>query len=266
MTKPAHLLARDSHRRGRSGASMLPFLGDLTLAAGRVHEFCGPARRTAAIMLAARLAAYPPSPVIWISAGWGGDRLAGTGLARHLDPARMIFVAPKTPVDILWSAEQALRGSCARLVVIEVAEAPSMTAVRRLHLAAEGDEDLGITETAPPLGLILSPGDGGAPGIETRWHMAPAHGQDALPGPAPDGHGRDIRFGVPAPAWHLSRRRARALPPRSWTVTPLAADTATRPVQQRSAAMGSAQAAPERVGWAETGYQLTPLNTQLTEV
>ena len=51
-----------------------------------------------------------------------------------------------------------------------------------------------------PLGLILTPGEGGAPGVDSRWHMAPAH----TPG----------RLG-----WTLSRRRARTLPPATWAVT-----------------------------------------------
>ena len=51
-----------------------------------------------------------------------------------------------------------------------------------------------------PLGLLLTPGDGGAQGVETRWHMAASHQGEAR-------------------RWTLTRRRARALPPVSWQAT-----------------------------------------------
>ena len=49
-------------------------------------------------------------------------------------------------------------------------------------------------------GLMLTPGDGGAAGVESRWHMAPRH----APG---------------VEAWALSRRRARTAPVKDWTAT-----------------------------------------------
>jgi hypothetical protein len=48
--------------------------------------------------------------------------------------------------------------------------------------------------------ILLTPGDGGAPGVETRWHLAPA------PGWAAGG----------APRWRLTRARARMAPPMTW--------------------------------------------------
>ena len=108
------------------------------------------------------------------------------------------------------SVQQDRRGSCAALleregilerrpgkplVVADLPGPPALTPVRRMHLAAETGAGLG----AAPLGLLLTPGDGGAQGIETRWHMAPAH----------EGSRR---------LWQLERRRARTLPPRRWQV------------------------------------------------
>jgi protein ImuA len=60
-----------------------------------------------------------------------------------------------------------------------------------------------VTETgaghAAPLALLLTPGDGGAAGVESRWHLTPDHRHD------------DSR-------WHLARLRARTAPPQSWQV------------------------------------------------
>ena len=85
------------------------------------------------------------------------------------------------------------------LVVAELPAPPALTPVRRLHLAAE----VGATRAAAPIALLLTPGDGGAPGIETRWHLAPA------PGWARDG----------TPRWRLTRARARMAPERTWEMT-----------------------------------------------
>lgn len=55
----------------------------------------------------------------------------------------------------------------------------------------------------PPIGLRLTPGDGGAQGSERRWHTAP---------PARTG-------ARPRPALALTRRRARMAMPKVWEVT-----------------------------------------------
>jgi protein ImuA len=81
------------------------------------------------------------------------------------------------------------------LVVAELTDPPGLTPVRRLHLAAEtGAEKSGRA----PLGLLLTPGDGGAAGVETRWRLDPAHGRTT--------------------GWRLRRLRARDAPPGEWAV------------------------------------------------
>lgn len=166
--------------------------GEISLALSRVHEACGPARRTFALWLAGRM----QGPVLWISPLWEHDRPNPDGMLAFADPARFIFVTPRRAEDLLWCSEEALRAGAVPLVVADLPAPPLLTPVRRMHLAAETGGTLGNA----PLGLLLTPGDGGAQGVETRWHMAPDHQGSAR-------------------RWHLERRRARALPPQGWSAT-----------------------------------------------
>ncbi|MEQ8294217.1 MAG: hypothetical protein RIA08_18630 [Roseovarius sp.] len=182
------LLTRRTHRTPTRPD--LTVLGALTLPLARLHELCGPARHTLAMLIAAET----EGPVFWIAPGWSTDTLNPDGMAAFAQPNRFTFLAPRRGEDLLWTLEEVLRSGLVPLAIAELPEPPGMTAVRRLHLAAETGAAEGH---GPPLGLILTPGDGGAPGIETRWHMAQAHS----PG---------------APGWALTRRRARTLPPKGW--------------------------------------------------
>ena len=191
MPQPAStLLGRRSHESRPS----LPVLPEMSLTLARAHEFCGPARRTLAVFTAARM----QGPVLWIRAGWIPDQLFCEGVLRWIDPGRLIWAHCRREEDILWSMEEALRSGAVPLVVAEVPNPPGLTPVRRLHLAAEAGAGMG---KGAPLGVMLTPGDGGAAGIESRWHLAPRHTGNA------DG-------------WHLSRRRARAAPPQTWHLSP----------------------------------------------
>ena len=167
-----------------------PLIGDLGLACMRVHEFCGPARRTLALMAAHR------GPVFWIQCHWQVDRLFAPGVLPYFDPGQITFVRPKRLEDVLWCMEEVLRAGCVPLVIAELPAPPHLTPIRRLHLAAEaGAQQRKVT----PLALLLTPGDGGAQGVESRWHLAPRHeiGQSG---------------------WLLQRRRARMAPPAAWAI------------------------------------------------
>lgn len=184
-TTAAHLLNRRSHRRrGPAPVSVLP---DLKFEPGRVHEVCGPSRRC----LALATAGVVKGPVLWIRPAWETARVNPEGMLRFVDPGRLIFVDATREEDILWTMEEALRAGVISLVIAELPHPPGLTPVRRLHLSAER----GIEAGGSPLGLLLTPGDGGAQGVETRWSLTPDHAAQNVE------------------AWRLTRLRARALPP-----------------------------------------------------
>lgn len=162
---------------------------DVALARARAHEITGPARH----VLAALIGAAQPGPILWLGPGWATDRPMGDGLRAFLDPGRLVFGAARDDAGILRATEEALRAGPAPLVIAELSTPPGLTLVRRLLLAAKAG---GGAATA----LLLTPGEGGAAGVETRWHIAPR------PGWIRDGRAR----------WRLDRLRARAIPPRSW--------------------------------------------------
>jgi protein ImuA len=175
---------------------VLPLLAqapELALAQARVHEACGNARHTLALWLAGQT----EGPILWIAPAWQTARLNPCGVREWIDPARLVFVHPRRAEDILWTMEEVLRSGACALGIAELPALPSLTQVRRMHLAAETGASEG---PHPPTGLLLTPGEGGAPGVETRWHMVPAHAQGTQ-------------------NWHLARRRARTAPAKEWQIT-----------------------------------------------
>ena len=160
---------------------------EISLAFARVHEACGAARHVFALWLAAQL----DGPVFWIKPAWAQAGLNPAGVAEFIEPSRLTLIAAPREEDVLWCMEEALAASCVPLVVAEPPRLPALTPVRRLHLAAE-------RRAGRPTGLLLTPGQGGAQGVESRWHMqpAPAAGE--------------------APEWQLTRTRARTAPEKSW--------------------------------------------------
>lgn len=181
---------------------VLPGAPDAGLARGRVHEFCGPA----ALTLAAATLGQDDGPVVWTFPAWTNGRINPPGLASLAHPGRLILARARRAEDILWTLEEALRSGTVPIVVGELPALPELTPVRRLQLAAEAGAEVARRDGTPaPVGLLLTPGDGGAAGIESRWHLAPRPSD-----PAQAAGGRRL--------WRLERRRARLAPPAAWVL------------------------------------------------
>ncbi|MCL3882152.1 hypothetical protein [Marivita sp. GX14005] len=199
MQTAAALLSRRPHR---PYPELTLGNAEIALRLGRVHELCGPARRTLALALAANAGA----PILWVTTAMT-EQFCADALARFVEPRDILFVRTTKIDAALWAMEEALRDGQTPVVIGDLPTAPALVPVRRLHLAAETGAGAG---TCTPLALLLTPDEGGAPGIETRWSLTPAHhlAQDLTQDVAQQGR------------WHLDRLRARMAPPRQWLMKP----------------------------------------------
>jgi len=125
----------------------------------RVHEACGPSGASFALWSGAQIG----GDMIWVREGWRPERLNPLGL-EGLDPARLILAQTKDQTDTLAVAEEALRDGAVPFVVLELSAPISLTAGRRLQLAAGAGR---------ATGLCLIPEGAGSNAAETRWHCAP---------------------------------------------------------------------------------------------
>ncbi len=176
---------------------------------GRAHEFCGAARRMLAVWALAGLG--PHALHLWLRPRWSADRLNPSGLGDWLNPASLILLDAARDSDMLACAEEALRAGAVASVTLEMRAPPALTPLRRLHLAAEAGLARRRTQvrSAGLVALVLTPGDGGTPGVESRWQLTPCPAPDVPCLPGSD----TVR-----PFWQLRRLRARMAPPAAWQI------------------------------------------------
>ena len=179
--------------RRTPAADVLDLAPGAGLARARAHEVTGPARTVFALVVAGQLA----GPVLWLQPHWVPERPMGDGVRGFLDPGRLVFGRARTAAEILWAAEEALRTGLVPLVVAELPAVPGLTAVRRLHLAAE----TGAVRGAAPLALLLTPGAGRGAGHRDplarrpRAGLGPRRRRALAADPAPRAHGAGSRSG-----------------------------------------------------------------------
>lgn len=126
------------------------------LRARRVHEAQGRGRRAFALFQAVR----HPGPLVWILPAHVPELPMLRGLP-HGVGERLHLLRPVGETDLLWCIEEALRAVPVSLVIAEPEKPLSLTAGRRLQLAAEAG---GTT------GIMLIREDAGSNASETRWN------------------------------------------------------------------------------------------------
>lgn len=136
--------------RARAGA---PYLDP-----ARVHEAEGFGRHAFALFQAMR----HDGPVVWLGPAHAPERLLLAGLPQGV--GERLHIVRAGGVDLLWAVEEALRAAPVGIVVAELETSLSLTAGRRLQLAAE---------TGGTTGLVLIRRGAGSNAAQTRWHCAP---------------------------------------------------------------------------------------------
>ncbi len=208
-------------RRGASAhaGAVLPFghpaldgaLRGGGLARGALHEVAGSGpdaeHGTAAALFAAGVLARLPGMVLWVLERQDlfAPALAGVGL----HPAQVLYVEAGRPAAVLLVMEEGLRACGLVGVVGEVSGRLTLTASRRLQLAAEASGTLAIAlrRSRRHDDLALSEPNAAA----TRWRIA------ALPSGPPLPHAPETP-GLGRARWRLDLVRARGAEPGSWMV------------------------------------------------
>ena len=131
----------------------------LHLLKGRVHEVEGRGRTGFALYHAARLA----GPIFWIVLAHDRDRPMPASLPDSV-AERLHFIEARDETNLLWTVEEALRSRPVSVVIAASEKPMSLTAGRRLQLAAEPG---GTT------GLMLIQEGRGSSAAETRWKCDP---------------------------------------------------------------------------------------------
>lgn len=137
-----------------------PALADpFALRPARVHEAEGRGRRAFALFQAARHS----GPLVWILPA----HVSEMPMLRGLPPGvgeRLHLLRPSGETDLLWCCEEALRAAPVGLVIAEPEKPLSLTAGRRLQLAAEAGRSTGM--------MLIREG-AGSNATETRWQCEP---------------------------------------------------------------------------------------------
>lgn len=129
------------------------------LRARRVHEAEGRGRRAFALFQAVR----HPGPLVWIAPAHIPELPMLRGLPRGVGERLHVF-RPVGETDLLWCIEEALRAAPISLVIAEPEKPLSLTAGRRLQLAAEAGRTTGL--------MLIREG-AGSNATETRWNCEP---------------------------------------------------------------------------------------------
>jgi protein ImuA len=147
---------------------MLPHIKAFPLRPARVHEACGPL----AVGLAAVSAAHSGTDLVWVRESWRSETISPAGLAAYTDPSRLLFTQVKDQAETLAVGEESLRSGAVPLVVLELTEPLSLTAGRRLQLAAQAGQSTGLCLVQEGMGSNAA---------ETRWRCSPLPDPDSSP-------------------------------------------------------------------------------------
>lgn len=131
----------------------------------RYHEVTG----AGAHSFASACCGNTAGTAIWFVEGWVTEVVNPLGLQTHCEPHQVLVGKCGNPTDVLAATEESLRSGVVSLVIAELTKPLSLTAGRRLQLAAEAGGSTGL--------MIVSDGMG-SNATQTRWHVSPTFSSD----------------------------------------------------------------------------------------
>lgn len=140
----------------------LQFSDVFPLKSARYHEVTG----SGAYAFAAISCGSANGNIIWFVEDWLPETINPIGLEPYCDPHRLLIGKCKNNADVLAASEDALRSGSVSMVVSELTKPLSLTAGRRLQLAAE---------VGASTGLMIIPEDMGSNATQTRWQVSPVY-------------------------------------------------------------------------------------------
>ena len=142
---------------------MAPLFSDVfPLNPSRYHEVTG----SAACGFAAIACGLANGPAIWFMEAWQTETINPNGLVPYCDPHHLLVGKCINATDLLAATEEALRSGAVSMVVSEITVPLTLTAGRRLQLAAEAG---GSTR------LMIVPEGMGSNAARTRWQAMPLY-------------------------------------------------------------------------------------------
>ena len=136
---------------------------DFALKPARVHEVEGAGQVAFALFQMLR----HKGPIFWLGQKQQAHLLMPWGLPKDL-AERLHLVEAKDEDDLLWATEETLRAAPVGLVVALPQKPLTLTIGRRLQLAAEAGQTIGL--------LLIAEGQG-SNAAESRWHCSPHAGE-----------------------------------------------------------------------------------------
>ena len=135
------------------------------LTVSRYHEVAG----AGSFCFAGIACGLVHGPAMWFVEGWQGEAINPLGLLPYCNPHNLLIGKCGNAADLLAATEEALRSGAVSIVVSEITRPLTLTAGRRLQLAAQAGQTTG---------LCLIPEGMGSPAVETRWRCSPVADPD----------------------------------------------------------------------------------------
>ena len=142
------------------------FAPNIYLKKGRMHEVCGPAR----VRIVTFIGAKTKGLIVWIRPDWEDFIINVDSISHWFSPNQLLLINAKRKNDLFFATEEVLRSGISELTITELPQVPNSLQMRRIHLAITSGVQ--SNNEKKPLGLILSPNEGGATSIESRWYIS----------------------------------------------------------------------------------------------